>query len=174
MSRRGVALFAAMCVIWGIPYLLIRVAVRDLSPAMLVLCRTSMAALLLLPVAAARGGLRPLLPYWRALLVFTAIEIAIPWVLLGAAEQHVSSSLTALLIAATPLVGVAVARERVGLQNAIGLALGVVGVAAIVGLSLEAASPLPFVELGLVAVCYAVGPAILQRRLAHLPSLGVI
>src|SRR6187549_2250807 len=99
MSRRGWLLFAAMCVIWGIPYLLIRVAVRDLSPAMLVLCRTSIAALLLLPIAASRGGLRPLLPYWRPLLLFTAIEIAIPWVLLGAAEQHVSSSLTALLIA---------------------------------------------------------------------------
>jgi drug/metabolite transporter (DMT)-like permease len=174
VSRRGFALFAAMCVIWGIPYLLIRVAVRDLSPAMLVLGRTSLAALLLLPIAAARGHLRPLLPYWRAMLVFTAIEIAIPWVLLGTAEQHVSSSLTGLLIAATPLVGVAVARERVGLHNAIGLGLGVLGVAAIVGLNLEGTSPLPFAEIGAVAVCYAVGPAILQRRLAHLPALGVI
>jgi drug/metabolite transporter (DMT)-like permease len=173
VTRRGAALFAAMCVIWGIPYLLIRVAVRDLSPSMLVLSRTSLAALLLLPIAAARGQLRPLLPSWRPLLLFTAIEIAIPWVLLGTAEQRVSSSLTGLLIAATPLVGVAVARERVGLHNAIGLGLGVVGVAAIVGLNLEG-SALPFAEIGLVAVCYAVGPAILQRKLAHLPALGVI
>ncbi|MBV8598348.1 MAG: EamA family transporter, partial [Actinobacteria bacterium] len=47
MSRRGLLLFAAMCVVWGIPYLLIRVAVRELSPAMLVFARTAVAALLL-------------------------------------------------------------------------------------------------------------------------------
>lgn len=55
MTRRGLLLFGAMCVIWGVPYLLILVAVRDLSPAVLALGRTVIAALLLLPLAAARG-----------------------------------------------------------------------------------------------------------------------
>jgi len=168
-----------MCVIWGVPYLLIRIAVRDLSPAMLVLSRTSLAALLLLPLAAARKELRPLLPFWRPLLVFAAIEIAIPWVLLGSAEQHISSSLTALLIAAVPLIAAAIAattgaRERLGGTRALGLFLGVVGVAAIVGVSLDGASAWPIVEVLGVAVCYAVGPAILQHYLAHLPAMGVI
>src|SRR5262245_47142856 len=144
MTRRGWILFAAMCVIWGVPYLLIRVAVRDLSPSVLVLGRTGLAALLLIPIAAARNELRPLLRHWAPLLAFAAIEIAIPWVLLGAAEMHVSSSLTGLLIAAVPLVGVLIARttgnrERVALHSGIGLGLGVVGVAAIVGLNLEGA-----------------------------------
>ena len=94
MSRRGFLLFAAMCVIWGIPYLLIRVSVRELSPATLVLARTAIATALLLPIAAFRRELRPVLPKWAPLLAFAAIEIALPWVLLGAAEQHVSSSLT--------------------------------------------------------------------------------
>ena len=62
MSRRGFLLFAAMCVIWGIPYLLIKVAVEDVSPAFLVLARTAIGALLLLPIAAARRELRPLVP----------------------------------------------------------------------------------------------------------------
>ena len=48
------------------------------------------------------------------------------------------------------------------------------GVAAIVGVNLHGASALPIVEVGLVAVCYAVGPLILQRYLAHLPAMGVI
>jgi drug/metabolite transporter (DMT)-like permease len=166
-------------VIWGIPYLLILVAVRDLSPAVLVLGRTSIAALLLLPIAAARGELRPLKGHWVALLVFAAIEIAIPWVLLGTAEQHISSSLTALLIAAVPLVGAVIARtsgdrERLGRSSLVGLVLGLVGVAAIVGLNLEGAGVLPLSEVALVAVCYAVGPVILQRYLADLPALGVI
>jgi drug/metabolite transporter (DMT)-like permease len=168
-----------MCVIWGVPYLLIRVAVRDLSPAMLVLSRTTLAALLLLPLAAARRELRPLLPYWRPLLVFAGIEIALPWVLLGAAEQHISSSLTALLIAAVPLIAAVIAattgaRERLGATRAVGLLLGVTGVTAIVGVNLDGASIGPIAEVGVVAVCYAVGPAILQRYLAHLPALGVI
>ena len=86
MTTRGSLLFAAMCVTWGVPYLLIKVAVDELSPSTLVLARTALAAALLLPIAAARRELRVLIPFWAPLLAFAAIEIAIPWVLLGAAE----------------------------------------------------------------------------------------
>jgi len=179
MTRRGWALFAAMCVIWGIPYLLIKVAVDELSPAMLVFARTAMAALLLLPIAAIRGELRPLLPCWAPVLAFAAIEIALPWLLLGVAEQRISSSLTALLIAGVPLVGAVIARttggrERLGVQSGLGLLVGVVGVAAIVGLNLEGAGPGAIAAVGLVAICYAIGPVILQRYLVGVPALGVI
>jgi len=179
MTRRGTLLFAAMCVIWGIPYLLIRVAVRDLEPTTLVLARTILAAAILLPIAAYRRELRPLLPRWVPLLAFAVIEIAIPWVLLGEAETHISSSLTALLIAAVPLVGVVIAvttgaAERLDARNGIGLAIGLAGVASIVGFNLGGAGVLPIAQVGLVAVCYAVGPAILQRYLADLPPYGVI
>jgi drug/metabolite transporter (DMT)-like permease len=179
MSRRGALLFAAMCVIWGIPYLLIKVAVEDMSPAMLVLARTTIAALLLLPIALARAELRPLVPYWLPLVAFAAIEIAIPWVLLGAAETEISSSLTGLLIAAVPLVATVIAlttgsRERPGLHTALGIGLGMAGVAAIVGVSAEGASVVPLVQIFFVAVCYAVGPVILQRWLSDAPALGVI
>jgi drug/metabolite transporter (DMT)-like permease len=179
MSRRGFLLFAAMCVIWGIPYLLIRVAVKEISPATLVLARTAIGAALLLPIAAFRRELRPLLPHWAPLLAFAAIEIALPWVLLGAAEQRISSSLAALLIAAVPLVGAVIARttgarERFGLQSGGGLVLGLAGVAAIVGVDVHGARIGPLAEVGLVAVCYAVGPFMLQRWLADLPALGVI
>jgi drug/metabolite transporter (DMT)-like permease len=176
MTRRATLLFAAMCVIWGVPYLLIRVAVDEVSPAVLVLARTGLAALILLPLAAARQELRPLLRrrVWIAVLAFAAVEIAVPWVLLGAAEQQISSSLTGLLIAAVPLVGVAIARERLGLQNGLGLLLGVLGVAAIVGVNVEGAGVAPLAAIAVVVVCYAVGPVILQRWLAELPALGVI
>lgn len=178
MTRRGALLFAAMCVIWGIPYLLIKVAVEDLSPSMLVLARTSIAALILLPIALARRELRPLIPHWLPLLAFATIEIAVPWVLLGAAETEISSSLTALLIATVPLVATVIAlttgdRERPEAQTLLGLLVGMVGVAAIVGLNVDGGL-VPIVEVVLVAVCYAVGPVILQRWLAHLPALGVI
>ena len=178
MSRRGWALFLAMGVIWGIPYLLIKIAVEDLSPAMLVFCRTGLATLLLLPIALARDQIRPLLAHWRPLLVYTVIEICLPWVLLGRAEQELSSSLTGLLVAAVPLVGAALVKitghETLGARRVVGLLVGFAGVAALVGFDVGASSAGAVAAVGLVAICYALGPLILARHLAHLPSMGVV
>src|SRR5205823_8730829 len=88
LSRRGALLFAAMCVIWGVPYLMIRVAVRELAPGTLLFLRTGLAALLLVPLAAQRRELRPLLAHWRPLLAYTGIEVALPWFLLSRAETQ--------------------------------------------------------------------------------------
>ena len=96
MTRRGWILFTAMCVIWGIPYLLIKVAVADLSPASLVFLRTATGAILLLPMAAARGAIAPLRLRWRWIVVYTVVEVAVPWMLLSAAERHITSSLAGL------------------------------------------------------------------------------
>jgi drug/metabolite transporter (DMT)-like permease len=179
VTRRGLWLFAAMCVIWGIPYLLIRVAVRELTPSTLVFARTAVAALLLLPVAAARGDVRPVLRRWAPLLAFAAIEIAIPWLLLASAERRLSSSLSALLIAGVPLVGAVVTRttgdrERLGGTSAAGLLVGLGGVAAIVGLDFGHTSALGLVEVAGVVTGYAVGPIVLARHLPDVPGLGVI
>src|ERR1700683_603530 len=82
VSRRGQVLFALMCLIWGIPYLLIKVAVRELSAPDLVFARTAPAALILVPIAWRGGHLRPLVARWRAVLAYTVIELAGPWYLL--------------------------------------------------------------------------------------------
>ena len=105
MSRRGWVLFVAMGVIWGMPYLLIKIAVDELTPSTLVLARCVLATLVLLPLALTRGRLGAVLTSWRPLVAFAVIEIMVPWLLLGVAEQQISSSLTGLLIASVPLVG---------------------------------------------------------------------
>ena len=179
MTRRGALLFAAMCVIWGVPYLMIRVAVRELAPVTLVFGRTAIAALLLAPVAAYRGELRPLLRRWAPLLAYTAVEVAIPWVLLARAETKLTSSLTGLLIAAVPLVGALIVtltgeRERLGGRSWLGLLIGIGGVAAIVGLDIGQVNALALVEVAFVAVGYAIGPIIFSRSLGDLPALGVV
>ncbi len=179
MSRRAVILFLALGVAWGIPYLLIKVAVGELSPTQLVLARTLLAALLLLPVAVVRGAVAPVLKSWRALLLYTLVEIAIPWVTLGSAEQRLSSSLTGLLIAAVPLVGVAVAfptgrGERLAATAWLGLGLGIAGVAALVGLDVGGSDLSAVGEVGITVVGYALGPAILARQLRDLSGLGVV
>jgi drug/metabolite transporter (DMT)-like permease len=172
-------LFSAMCVIWGIPYLLIKVAVDELSPATLVLGRTAVGAALLLPIALARGQVLPLLSRWRPLLVFAAVEICLPWLLLGHAEQRLSSSLTGLLLAAVPMVSAVLVRfgpdsDRLDARRLLGLLVGLAGVAALVGFEVGSGDVLSVVALALVAVAYAVGPLVLSRHLSDLPGLGVI
>jgi drug/metabolite transporter (DMT)-like permease len=179
MTRRAWALFAAMCVIWGIPYLLIRVAVRDVAPGTLVFLRTSVGGLILVPLVLRRGGFGPVLRRWRPLLAFSLIEMAIPWLLLSHAEQHLTSSLSGLLVAAVPLVGVLVARlsgadERATLVQLVGLALGIAGVAMLVGLDFSGLHVASLLEIAVVVVGYATAPVILSRRLADLPSIPVV
>ena len=179
MSRRSWALFAAMCVVWGVPYLLIRVAVRDVAPGTLVFLRTAVGGLVLLPLALRAGGFAPVLRRWRPLLAFAVLEIAVPWLLLSAAERHLDSSLTGLLVAAVPLVGVVVARvsgagERTERRQLAGLAIGLAGVALLVGLDLGQVHAGAVAELLAVVVGYAVAPAIMARHLADLPSVPVV
>ena len=179
MTRRGILLFAAMCLIWGIPYFLIRIAVSEISPAMLVFSRTGIGALILMPVVLARGGLRGIGIKWVALLAFMAAEVGGPWFFLFSAEQRISSSLAGLLISCVPLIGILIAplfgnRERIGPVGLGGLALGLVGVAAIVGLDFHASDTTALLEMALVAVGYALGPAILRRWLTGVPSVSVI
>ena len=168
-----------MGVIWGIPYFLIKVAVQDFSPATLVFARTGIAALVLVPLAARRGELTPVLARWRPLLVYSAVEIAGPWVLLSSAERRLPSSLSGLLVAAVPLVGAAVAwslggHDPLGRRGVTGLVVGLVGVGVLVGFNVSGAQLGAVVMVAGVVVGYAAGPIILARRLADLPVLGVV
>ena len=179
MSRRGWSLFLAMCVIWGLPYLFIRIAVDSVDPGTLVFVRTALAALVLLPIALVRREVRPVLSHWRPLAAFTVVEIMVPWLLLGHAEQRISSSLTGLLVSAVPLFGalaflLTASAERFSRGQVAGLLLGFVGVASLVGLDVGHLDVLAIVEVLGVAVCYATGPLILARWLSDLPGLGVM
>jgi drug/metabolite transporter (DMT)-like permease len=178
MSRRGWLLFLAMGLIWGVPYLFIKVAVEHLTPVSLVFARTTVAAALLVPVAVARGELRPVLKRWRPLAAYTAAELAIPWLFLAQAEQRLSSSLTGLLLAAVPLVGALLGwlttTDRLDWRRGLGLFVGLAGVAALVGIDLGGGDVLALLQVMVAAVGYAVGPFILGRSLSDLPGLGVV
>jgi drug/metabolite transporter (DMT)-like permease len=176
MSRRGWLLFAAMCVLWGIPYLLIKVAVAEVSVSVLVFARTALGALVLLPLAARSGAVAVVRAHWRWLLVFAVVEIIGPWALLSDAERLLDSSLTGLLVAAVPIIAVVAGRlagdrERLGPLRWVGLALGLAGVAVLAAPHLDRGSGLAIGEVMLVAVGYAVGPIIAARRLGEVPNL---
>ena len=179
MTRRGWLLFVALGVIWGIPYLLIKVAVRELTPASLVFLRTALGAALLLPVVLRHGDARALLARWRPIALFTVVEMGVPWLLLSRAEQRVTSSLAGLFMASVPLVGAVLSRlsgrhEPLGPRRVAGLAVGLTGVVALLGLDVGASDPLAIVELTVVAIGYAVGPLIIARSLSDLPVLDVV
>lgn len=181
MSRRAWVLFGAMSLIWGMPYLFIKVAVGEVAPPVVVAGRTSLAALVLLPLAARAGALRPALARWRPLLAFTVIEMAIPWLLLTDAERRIPSGLTGLLLAMVPLVGTVVSfvlgeRDALAPRRLLGIAIGIAGVACIVGLDLhgDRGAWWSVLEIVGVAIGYAIAPFIASRRLSGVPDLGVV
>ncbi|TDE28138.1 DMT family transporter [Actinomadura sp. 6K520] len=176
MSRRGWALFALMGVLWGIPYLMIKVAVEGVSVPMVVFARTALGAAVLLPLAIRAGRLDVVRRHWRPLLAFTAVEILGPWALLSHAETELTSSMTGLLIAAVPIVGVVLARltgdaERLGPVRWAGLLVGLTGVCVLAWPHLGGGSAWAIGEVMLVALGYAIAPMIALRRLQDVPSL---
>ena len=177
MTARGWFLFSLMGVIWGIPYLMIKVAVAEVSPSMVVFTRCALGAALLLPFALRQGGLtRTVRTHWRPLLAFACIEIIGPWFTLTDAERHLSSSTAGLLIAGVPIVGVALARffgdtERLGVRRTTGLALGLAGVTVLTLPHLTGGDALSLAEVLVTVLGYATAPLIAARWLKDVPSL---
>src|SRR5579859_6841275 len=132
MTRRGWGLFVVISLLWGLPYLLIKVAVTELDPVLVVFLRAGVAALVLLPVALANGALKAMLPRWRAVVLLAAVEIVGPFLLIAFGEQHITSSLAGILIAADPLFIALLAlkfdaSERATRMSLAGLCVGLVG-----------------------------------------------
>ncbi len=176
MDRKSWILFALMCVLWGIPYLFIKVADEQVAVPVLVFCRTALGAAVLLPLALRAGQFGVLRRHWRPLLAFAALEIILPWGLLSQAERKLPSSLAGLLIAAVPIITVVVAKltggdERLSTRRWAGLVIGLAGVVVLAAPDLTGGDALSIVEVLLVALCYASAPLIAARKLADVPSL---
>jgi drug/metabolite transporter (DMT)-like permease len=144
----------------------------------LVLARVAIGALLLLPLAIRRRQLAVLRPHWRWLALFAIAEIILPWALLSDAERHLSSSMSGLLIASVPIIGVVLAwltggPERMTAPRWLGLLAGLAGVALLAGPGALGGGARPVAEVLLTALGYSIGPLIASRKLAGLPGLGV-
>lgn len=174
MSRRGWALLAALGLIWGIPYLLIKVAVDGgIAPAAVVLGRSALGAAVLLPFALRGAGFAALRGRWRAVTAFALLEILGPWLLFSDAERTLHSSTTGLLVASVPILSVLVGRlagdrRPVGRLRWAGLLVGLGGVALLTGA--HAGRPWPVTEVLLGALGYAIAPVIAERRLQGIGS----
>ena len=182
MTRRAWLLFALSCVIWGAPYLFIKVAVDGgVPPGFVAWARVTLGAALLLPLALRRGALRGLRKHAGAIVAYTACEIAVPFVLIAVGEQYISSSLAAILVATMPLqlallaLWFSPADRPTGLRI-VGLVIGLGGVVALLGVDVGGR---PNELLGAVLVLvatlgYAAAPLIVSRYLTDLEPLGPV
>ena len=166
-------LFLLVSVLWGIPYFLIKIAIDDLSPMFVVAGRAAIAAVVLLPVAAARGTLGALRKRLGVVAVLAAVHIIGPFLLITYGEVHITSSLTGLLIAIEPVaIALLMLRtEPLTTGRTTGLVLGFAGVAVLVGLDVSG-DRLGLLGAGMVllaALSYAVATILVQRRAADLP-----
>jgi drug/metabolite transporter (DMT)-like permease len=181
MTRRAWLLFATVSLLWGVPYLFIKVAVAEVPPVTVVFVRVALAAALLAPVAARRGALRGLRRRLLPLAVLSLTEITVPFLLISMGEQRITSSLAGLLIAAMPLFVALLAlrfdaAERVSGSRLLGLLLGLGGVAVLLGIDL--AGDLEQVVGGamvlLATLCYASSTLLVKRAFSDVPMLGVV
>ncbi|GIE97296.1 DMT family transporter [Paractinoplanes rishiriensis] len=173
MTRRAWLLFLLVSVLWGIPYFLIKITIEDMSPMFVVAARAAIAALVLLPVAAARGTLTALRGRLGIVAVISAVHIIGPFLLITYGEVHITSSLTGLLIAVEPIaIALLLARtEPLSRGRVAGLVLGFAGVAVLVGLDLSG-DRLGLLGAGMVllaAISYAVATMLVQHRAADVP-----
>ncbi|MFG1603228.1 DMT family transporter [Actinoplanes sp. NPDC049265] len=173
MNRRAWSLFVLVSVLWGIPYLLIKVAIEDLSPGLVVAGRVLIAALVLVPFAARRGTLVALRGRYGTVATIAVIHVVIPFLLITYGETHITSSLTGLLIAIEPaaIALLMLRREPLTRGRAAGLVVGFAGVGLLVGLDVSG-DRLGLLGAGMVllaALSYAVATILVQRRAAGLP-----
>ncbi|MCF8530451.1 MAG: DMT family transporter [Candidatus Nanopelagicales bacterium] len=179
MSRRGLILFLTLGFVWGLPYLLIKVAVEDLTPPVIIFLRVAISAIVLIPLAWKHGYLSQLSGHWKWVFGFALIEIAGPFGALTFAEIRLSSSMSGLLIAAVPIVS-AIFAWKLGLDDRlsgtrlVGLGIGILGVAALVGLDVTGGDAISVAALMITVVGYALGPIIVARKLTDVPALGAI
>ena len=182
MSRKGLILFIATGIAWGLPYFFIRIAVEDFSTPTIIFARVVIGSLVLIPLAIYRKALMPAIRQWRWVLAFAAIEMIGPWWLITDAERHISSGLTGLLVATVPFFGLLIAYFYQGDKSVkhpktlMGLVIGFVGVTLLVGIDSLAGfiSPIRVLMVILASLGYAIAPAIAAQKLTKVETVGVI
>lgn len=181
MNWRTWVVFAALCAIWGVPYFFIKLAIAEVSPACVAWTRVALGAAILLPVAWKRGVLRPLLAHKGAICAFAVAECVIPFFTIALGERWISSSMAGILIATVPLTVVVISplfgvKERLGTRRLTGLAVGFVGVVALLGIDTISGLQqwLGVACMVVATVGYAMGPLIVQRHLVDVDELGAV
>ena len=182
MTRRNWALFLAAGVLWGVPYLFIKIAVEPggFQPGFLVFARVTLGALFMIPLALKQGLFPEAMKYFKWILLYSIIELVGPWYFLSSGERHVSSGLAGLLIATVPFWSTLIAsflgdKSVWQSHRIIGMVIGFIGVVLVVGLeSLRGDNSVSaIVMILLAALGYAIAPIMIRRKAPTLNGLAI-
>jgi drug/metabolite transporter (DMT)-like permease len=179
VDRRNSILLLALAALWGASYLFIKIGLDDLSPAGIVFTRTALAALVLLPFAIKGGGMAPL---WRrapGLFALGAVQVAGPFLLISAGEQHIASSLAGILVASAPIFTAIFAiwvdqSERLSTNGVVGVVIGILGVALLLGVDVSGSGVVGGLMVVLASVGYAIGGLALKRFFTGYQPLALV
>jgi drug/metabolite transporter (DMT)-like permease len=179
VDRRNWILLLALAALWGASYLFIKIGLDDLSPAGIVFSRTALAALVLLPVAIKRGGMAPLWGRAPALALLAAVQVAGPFLLISAGEQHIASSLAGILVAAAPIFTAIFAiwldqAERLSTNGVVGVVIGILGVALLLGVEVDGSGLAGGLMVVLASVGYALGGFGLKRYFTGYQPIALV
>jgi drug/metabolite transporter (DMT)-like permease len=181
VDRRSWLLLLLLASIWGASYMLIKIGLRDMSPAMVAFVRIALAAAVLMPIAAAQGALRGLRSRLGVIVVVGAVQVAGPFWLIPLGEQQIASALAGILVATTPIFIALLAiwvdhEERSEGLRLLGVAIGLAGVVLLFGIDLggSGAAVLGGLAVVLASVGYSAGSFVVKHRLGDVRPLGVV
>lgn len=180
MSRKGWALFALIGLLWGVPYLFLKVAVAELSTAMIVFSRLAIGAALLLPLAIREGAFRRIREFWPYLALYAVLEMVIPWSLITNAQRDLSSGVVALLVSTVPIWATLFAHQTGDSTAAhrtriFGIAIGLIGIALIVGIESwsDFGNALSLLQVLIASVSYAWAVNMVTRKVSGLSGISI-
>ena len=183
MSRRGWFLFILVGFLWGVPYLFIKIAVdpdNGFSPAAVVCLRTAIGAAILIPLAIRQGQLGAAIRGIKYVAPYALLEMIGPWILIGTAEQKISSGLAGLLIASVPIWATIFASMRGDKTvwhhtRLLGIVVGFIGLISVVGFESIAggSDPLSIAMVLVAAIGYSYAVMMVQGALPHVSGIAI-
>jgi len=180
MSRRNWFLFIFIGFLWGIPYLLIKVAVDELSPSVIVFSRVAIGSTILIPMAMKRGSLMPAIKAWKYVIPYAIGEMVGPWFLITAAEEKMTSGLAGLLVATVPIWATLIAsfhgdKSVWQSKRLIGILIGFVGIVLVVGIeSFSGRQSIVAIFMILIAaIGYAWAVTMVTAKIPHIEPISI-
>ena len=180
MSRRALFHFAVSGLFWGIPYLLMKVAVRDIEPAVIVCGRVLIGAAILIPIAIHQKVLMDAFRGWRYVLPYAFFEMMIPWILITNAEKQISSGLAGLLIATVPIwstIFASMSGDKTvwHSKRLVGMLVGFVGLIGLVGYEsiIGSSDPLSIAMMLVAAISYSYAVNMISQKLPDVSGIAI-
>ncbi|MEY4337465.1 MAG: hypothetical protein RL680_360 [Actinomycetota bacterium] len=180
MTRKSWILFGIVGFLWGIPYLLMKVAVADIPPPLIVAGRTLIGAAILIPIAIKKNTFKDAIKGIKYVIPYAVLEMVGPWILITSAEKEISSGLAGLLIATVPFFASIFSSLRGDHsvwqpKRIFGLVVGFVGIVALVGIEsiTGTSNPKAIAMVILAAIMYAYAVLMVTTNLPGVDGIAI-